>query len=160
MCVCVRVCLCVCVRVGACIPKKAPYVCVYILHTRARAHTQVRTNHPTGASIRLKILRYENGPKSPVGRAGGAASPTDMDGQDKERLLQGMQGIKVMVKEVEKLRISEEDVQLYAFVHIDNCEARTRSAKNDAANSNVVMCNQKKKFLFLQFAVSGLGNAF
>jgi len=62
-----------------------------------------------------------------------------MDGQDKERLLQGMQGIKVMVKEVEKLRISEEDVQLYAFVHIDNCEARTRSAKNDAANSNVVI---------------------
>ena len=162
VCVCVRAC--VFVRVCACVcmytKKGSIRVCVYITHARAHTHTQVRTNHPTGASIRLKILRYENGPKSPVGRAGGAASPTDMDGQDKERLLQGMQGIKVMVKEVEKLRISEEDVQLYAFVHIDNCEARTRSAKNDAANSNVVMCNQKKKFLFLQFAVSGLGNAF
>jgi hypothetical protein len=67
-----------------------------------------------------------------------------MDGQDKERLLQGMQGIKVMVREVEKLRVSEDDVQLYAFVHIDNCEARTRSAKNDGANSNVV-CNPQKK---------------
>ena len=160
MCACVCVCagVCVCVHVY----QKRLHTCVCIYYTRARTHThtQVRTNHPTGASIRLKILRYENGPKSPVGRAGGAASPTDMDGQDKERLLQGMQGIKVMVKEVEKLRISEEDVQLYAFVHIDNCEARTRSAKNDAANSNVVMCNQKKKFLFLQFAVSGLGNAF
>jgi hypothetical protein len=106
---------------------------------------QVQTTHPTGATIRLKILRYENGPKSPVGRAGGAASPTDMDGQDKERLLQGMQGIKVMVREVEKLRVSEDDVQLYAFVHIDNCEARTRSAKNDGANSNVVW-NQKMAF--------------
>ena len=93
-------------------------------------------------------------------RARGAAPLTDMDGRDKQQLLQGMQGIKVMVMDVEKLHIQEDDVQLYAFVHIDNCEARTRSAKNDAANSNVVMCNQKKKFLFLQFAVSGLGNAF
>jgi len=61
-----------------------------------------------------------------------------VDGRDKELLLQGMEGIKVMVKEVEKLCIPEDDFQLYAFVHIGNCESRTRSAKNDAANKKVV----------------------
>ena len=75
-------------------------------------------------------------------RARGAAPLTDMDGRDKQQLLQGMQGIKVMVMDVEKLHIQEDDVQLYAFVHIDNCEARTRSAKNDAANKKVV-CQKK-----------------
>ena len=71
-----------------------------------------------------------------------------------------MRGIKVMVKEVEKLRIPEGDVQLYAFVHIDNCEARTRSAKNDAVNNNVVCSQKKNVFPFLQLAESDLGNVF
>jgi hypothetical protein len=77
-----------------------------------------------------------------------------VDGRDKELLLQGMQRIKVMVKEVEKLRILEDDVKLYAFVHIDNCgEARTHSAKNDAANNNVVCKKQITVFPFLQYGV-------
>ena len=80
-----------------------------------------------------------------VPRARGAAPLTDMDGRDKQQLLQGMQGIKVMVMDVEQLHIQEDDVQLYAFVHINNCEARTRSAKNDAANKKVVW-NQKLAF--------------
>jgi hypothetical protein len=77
-----------------------------------------------------------------------------MDGRDKQQLLQGMQGIKVMVMDVEQLHIQEDDVQLYAFVHIDNCgEARTHSAKNDAANNNVVCKKQITVFPFLQYGV-------
>jgi hypothetical protein len=81
-----------------------------------------------------------------------------VDGRDKELLLQGMEGIKVMVKEVEKLCIPEDDFQLYAFVHIGNCESRTRSAKNDAANKKVVC--KKNVFPFLQWVESDLGNTF
>ena len=55
-------------------------------------------------------------------------------------------GIKIMVKEVQNLRSPEHAPQLYAFVHMDNCEARTRSAKNDAAAANNVVWNQKIAF--------------
>ena len=92
-------------------------------------------------------------------RARGAAPLTDMDGRDKQQLLQGMQGIKVMVMDVEQLHIQEDDVQLYAFVHINTCEARTRSAKNDAANKKVV-CQKKMSSPFLQLVESDLGNTF
>jgi hypothetical protein len=101
---------------------------------------------PAGSAVELQFLeqpkRSERGEyRVRLVRAG------NKDGRDtgRERLLEGMQGIKVMVKEVQNLRAPEHAPELYVFVHIDNCEARTGSAKNDAAANNVVW-NQKMAF--------------
>jgi hypothetical protein len=107
---------------------------------------------PAGSAVELQFLeqpkRSERGEyRVRLVRAG------NKDGRDtgRERLLEGMQGIKVMVKEVQNLRAPEQE--LYVFVHIDNCEARTRSAKNDARSEQRGV-EPKNGFPLLQCAES------
>jgi hypothetical protein len=107
---------------------------------------------PAGSAVELQFLeqpkRSERGEyRVRLVRSG------NKDGRDtgRERLLEGMQGIKVMVKEVQNLRAPEQE--LYVFVHIDNCEARTRSAKNDARSEQRGV-EPKNGFPLLQCAES------
>ena len=100
------------------------------------------SNRPTGASLVLKILRYRNVPKMAAGAGGGAAEAggglVSASGAERMQLFESMQGIKVMIKEVKQLPLGggggggsggggDAPTPVYAFVRIDNCEARTRA---------------------------------
>ena len=116
------------------------------------------SNRPSGATITLKILRYRNVPKM-AGEAG-APPPAALSDDERSRVLDAMQGIKVMIKEVRQLPVaaggddgapSVLDAPLFAFVQIDNCEARTKGvdvgggAGGGGVRRNVVW-NQKMAF--------------
>ena len=55
----------------------------------------------TGATLALKVLRYQNVPKMAPGAAAPCAAPVVAG--DKQRLLDSMQGIKVMIKEAKQV---------------------------------------------------------
>lgn len=98
-------------------------------------------NRPTGANLLLKVLRYMNMPRMAAGGDGQEAR--GLPGvSEKDALLKSMQGVKVMIKQAQNLRLPEFSPKLYAFVHIDNCEARTRSVDADTS----VAWNQKMAF--------------
>jgi len=99
---------------------------------------------PAGSTVELQFLEQPKRSKS--GKYRVRLVREAVDGREREQLMERIQGIKVMVKEVQNLRTPVHAPELYAFVHIDKLEARTRSAKNDAAAANNVVWNQKMAF--------------
>ena len=68
---------------------------------RAHVAAEPRGGRATGATLALKVLRYQNVPKMAPGAAAPCAAPVVAG--DKQRLLDSMQGIKVMIKEAKQV---------------------------------------------------------